>query len=118
MNRLNLKKANLAIRKNRVRNAVSGTELRPRLSVYISNRSVSAQIINDEQGKTLVAFTTANDKNATGSLAEKCAYAGEQIAKKATKAKINRVVFDRNGRLYQKRLAAFADAARKNGLEF
>lgn len=118
MNRLNLKKANLSIRKNRVRHSVSGTETRPRLTVYISNRSVSAQIINDAEGKTLVAFTTVNDKNALGSLSEKCAYAGEQIAKKAVKAKINAVVFDRNGRLYQKRLAAFADAARKNGLEF
>lgn len=118
MNRLSLKKANLAIRKNRVRNSVIGTEQRPRLSVHVSNRSVSAQIINDAVGKTLVSFTTANDKKATGSLSEKAAYAGEQIAKLATKAKITTVVFDRNGRLYQKRLAAFADAARENGLEF
>lgn len=118
MNRLELKQYNLLRRKSRVRQTVSGTEERPRLSVHISNRNVSAQIINDVTGKTLVASTTTHAKAATGSLSEKCALIGADIAKKAVKAKITKVVFDRNGRLYQKRLAEFADAARTNGLEF
>lgn len=118
MNRLALKQANLAIRKNRVRSTVKGTEDRPRLSVHISNRHVSAQIINDTTGKTLVAATTVQNKQATGSLSEQAALIGAEIAKKAKKAKITKVAFDRNGRSYQKRLHALAQAARENGLEF
>ena len=118
MNRLESKLYNRALRKKRVRSTVSGTETRPRLSVYISNRNVSAQIIDDTAGKTLVSSTTTFTKDATGSLSEKCAVVGADIAKKAKQAKITTVVFDRNGRLYQKRLSAFADAARENGLEF
>ncbi|MCB9822775.1 50S ribosomal protein L18 [Candidatus Nomurabacteria bacterium] len=118
MNRLQQTAHSLKIRKNRVRSTVSGTETRPRLTVHISNRNVSAQIINDEIGKTLVSSTTTHNSAAKGSQSEKCALVGAEIAKKATKLKISKVVFDRNGRLYQKRLAAFADAARENGLEF
>lgn len=118
MNRLRQTAHSLKIRKNRVRSTVSGTETRPRLTVHISNRNVSAQIINDEIGKTLVSSTTTHNSAAKGSQSEKCALVGAEIAKKATKFKISKVVFDRNGRLYQKRLAAFADAARENGLEF
>jgi large subunit ribosomal protein L18 len=118
MNRLQQTAHSLKIRKNRVRSTVSGTEDRPRLTVHISNRNVSAQIINDVIGKTLVASTTTHDKDSKGTQSEKCAIIGAEIAKKATKLKIKKVVFDRNGRIYQKRLAAFADAARENGLEF
>lgn len=118
MNRLELKQSNLQRRKDRVRKNVTGTEERPRLSVFISNRNVSAQIINDATGKTIVASTTTHSKTATGSLSDKCAFVGEDIAKKAVKAKISKVVLDRNGRLYQKRLSTFAEAARSNGLEF
>ena len=118
MNRLESKLYNRSLRKKRVRSTVAGTEKRPRLSVFISNRNVSAQIIDDTTGKTLVASTTATGKAVEGSLSEKCANIGADIAKKAQKAKITTVVFDRNGRLYQKRLHAFANAARENGLEF
>jgi large subunit ribosomal protein L18 len=118
MNRLALKQANLAIRKNRVRQTVKGTSERPRLSVHVSNRHVSAQIIDDTSGKTLVSSTTVQNKQASGSLSEQAAIIGADIAKKATKAKITHVVFDRNGRSYQRRLSALADAARENGLEF
>ena len=118
MNRLESKLYNRSLRKKRVRSTVTGTEKRPRLSVFISNRNVSAQIIDDTTGKTLVASTTTSAASSTGSLCEKCASVGADIAKKAVKAKISTVVFDRNGRLYQKRLQAFADAARENGLEF
>ncbi len=118
MNRLDHKRTNRTIRKNRVRNVVSGTTERPRLSVHISNRQVSAQIIDDSKGVTLVASTTVGSKNATGSLSEKCVFVGTDIAQKAKKAKIVQVVFDRNGRSYQKRLQALADAAREKGLAF
>lgn len=118
MNRLDHKRENKAIRKNRVRSTIKGTAERPRLSVHISNRHVSAQIINDESGKTLVAATTVQNKAATGNTTALCTLIGAEIAKKATKAKITKVVFDRNGRAYQGRLNALATAARENGLEF
>lgn len=118
MNRLDHKQAGKAIRKNRVRASVQGTAERPRLSVHISNRHVSAQIIDDTAGKTLVASTTVANKDAKGSTSDLCALVGTDIAKKAAKAKITKVVFDRNGRAYQARLAALANAARENGLEF
>ncbi len=117
MSNLTKKLLNLSLRKNRIRSRVSGTETRPRLSVSISNKHVSAQIIDDVKQTTLVSSTTVGTKQ-TGSLTEQAAFVGADIAKKAKKAKINSVVFDRNGRLYAGRLSSLADAARKEGLEF
>lgn len=114
---LALKKQNLALRKGRVRAKISGTSERPRLTVTISNLHVSAQIIDDVAQKTLVSATTVGSK-AKGTKTELAAKIGAEIAKKAKKAKINTVVFDRNGRQYAGRLHALADAARKEGLEF
>ena len=111
------KALNKSLRKNRVRSRVSGTAERPRLTVTISNLHVSAQLIDDVAGKTLVSATTVGSK-LKGSKTELAAKIGEEIAKKAKKAKINAVVFDRNGRRYAGRLSALADAARKEGLEF
>lgn len=108
---------NKKLRKNRVRAKVSGTAERPRLSVTISNLHVSAQVIDDVKQTTLVTATTVGTKQA-GTITEKAAFIGAEIAKKAKKAKINAVVFDRNGRQYAGRLGALADAARKEGLEF
>lgn len=108
---------NKRLRKNRIRARVQGTQERPRLTVTISNKHVSAQIINDDKGQTIVAGTTVGTKQ-TGTMTEQSAAVGADIAKKAKKAKVTSVVFDRNGRLYAKRLQAFADAARKEGLEF
>ena len=116
-NSLAKKLLNRSLRKGRVRAKVSGTAERPRLSVTISNVHVSAQIIDDVKGHTLASATTVGTK-ATGTMTEKCAVVGTEIAKKAKKAKINAVVFDRNGRQYAGRLKALADAARKEGLEF
>ena len=118
MNRLNHKRDNKLIRKNRVRSTVKGTPERPRMSIHISNRHVSAQIIDDTTGKTLVASTTVQNNAATGTTTELCTFIGTDIAKKAIKAKIAKVVLDRNGRSYQQRLNALATAARENGLEF
>jgi large subunit ribosomal protein L18 len=117
MSDLAKKLLNKSLRKNRVRSKVTGTAERPRLTVTISNKHVSAQIIDDTRQHTLVASTTVGTKQ-TGSTSELAAFVGADIAKKAKKAKINAVVFDRNGRQYAGRLAALADAARKEGLEF
>ncbi len=117
MNTLAKKLLNKSLRKARVRSKVSGTAERPRLTVTISNTHVSAQLIDDVNGKTLAAATTVGKKT-TGSLSEKAAGVGTDIAKKAAKAKVTAVVFDRNGRAYAGRLKALADAARKEGLEF
>lgn len=108
---------NKSLRKNRVRSKVTGTAARPRLSVSVSNKHVSAQLIDDEAQKTLAASTTVGTKQ-DGTLTEQAAFVGTDIAKKAKKAKINVVVFDRNGRQYAGRLSALADAARKEGMEF
>ena len=118
MNNLEHKLQNRAVRKARVRAVVSGTNERPRLSVHISNRHITAQVVDDEAGKTLLAVTTANSKLATGNMTSKAEWVGSEIGKKAKTAKIKRVVFDRNGKLYHGRIKALADAARKTGLEF
>lgn len=115
---LSLKLKNRALRKNRIRATVIGTADRPRLSVYISNTNVSAQIVNDNEHKTLVAVTSVGSKAATGTMTEKAAWVGAEIATKAGKAKITKVVFDRSGRKYHGRIKALADAAREKGLEF
>ncbi|MEO7904158.1 MAG: 50S ribosomal protein L18 [Candidatus Saccharimonadales bacterium] len=108
---------NVRLRKNRVRAKVSGTAIRPRMTVTISNKHVSAQLIDDVAQKTLAASTTVGSKQ-TGTLTEQAVFVGTDIAKKAKKAKITAVVFDRNGRQYAGRLSALADAARKEGMEF
>ena len=117
MSNLSHKLLNRTLRAARVRAKVSGTAERPRMSVTISNKHVSAQLIDDVNGKTVAASTTVGSKQ-TGTMTEQCAFVGADIAKKAKKKKITAVVFDRNGRKYAQRLAALADAARKEGLEF
>ena len=104
-------------RKNRTRAKIHGTAERPRLSVNISNNHVLAQIIDDDKGATIAYATTVGSKQ-KGSKKELAAYIGSEIAKKAKKAKIEKVVFDRGARLYAGRMSALADAARKEGLEF
>ena len=104
-------------RANRTRAKIHGTAERPRLSVNISNAHVTAQIINDDNGTTLAYATTVGSKQ-KGSKKELAAFVGSEIAKKAKKAKIEKVVFDRGARLYAGRMKALADAARKEGLEF
>ena len=117
MNRLTSKVNNQIRRKNRVRRNIFGTSDRPRLSVLISGTSVSAQIINDDSGTTLVQVNSFNTKDKQ-TMTAKAESAGAEIAKAAKTKKIKKVVFDRNGRVYHGRLKAFAEAARKEGLEF
>lgn len=117
MNRLISKRNNTLRRQNRVRTVVRGTSERPRLSVHISNRHVSAQIIDDSKKVTIVAASSASKKQ-TGTLSEQAADIGAEIAKKAKTKKIKKVAFDRGSKLYHGRVKALADAARKEGLEF
>ncbi|HTE58115.1 MAG TPA: 50S ribosomal protein L18 [Verrucomicrobiae bacterium] len=118
MNRITHKIQNLSRRRNRVRSTVSGTAERPRLSVHVSNKHVSAQIIDDTAHKTIAQISTVGQKDALGTMTERATWVGTQIAKKAKTAKVRQVVFDRGGRLYHGRIKALADAARAGGLEF
>ena len=104
-------------RAKRTRARLHGTAERPRLTVHISNKHITAQIINDDAGQTLAYATTVGSKHA-GPMTDKAAAIGTEIAKLGKKAKVSKVVFDRGSRLYAGRLAALADAARKEGLEF
>ena len=117
MNHITPKLKNRLRRQNRVRTAVRGTTKRPRLSVFVSNRRVSAQIIDDSSHKTIVSASTADQKK-PGTMTEQAVYVGQEIAKKAKAKKIKTVAFDRGPKLYHGRVKALADAARSQGLEF
>lgn len=118
MTKLSKKVAARNLRKVRIRDRVVGTSERPRLTVTISNLHVSAQIIDDSNSLTLVQSSTIGNTKLKGTLTEKAVVVGEDIAKKAKAAKITKVVFDRNGRIYHGRVKALAEAARAGGLEF
>jgi len=103
-----------------IRKRLSGSSLRPRLSVYRSNKGIYAQIIDDVSGKTLVSasslskdFVAANVNKVEQSVA-----VGKLVAEKALAAGIKDVVFDRNGYLYHGRVKSLADGAREGGLNF
>lgn len=118
MSNISNKLQTLARRKNRIRSVISGTTERPRLSVHVSNKHISAQLIDDTTHKTVAAVTTVGQKAATGTMTERAAWVGTEIAKKAKAAKVSTVVFDRNGKLFHGRVKALADAARAEGLKF
>jgi large subunit ribosomal protein L18 len=104
----------------RVRKKVSGTAQRPRLVVSRSSRHLFVQVINDELGKT-IAFASTMEANFRTDKADKSAKAkaiGALIASRAKDAGVSTVVFDRAGNKYHGRIAAVADSARENGLEF
>ncbi len=103
------------VRHKRIRKQIIGTKDMPRLCVYRSNKNISAQIIDDENGVTLASASSINMKGNNTEIATKV---GELIATEAKKAKIKKVVFDRGGYLYHGRVKALADAAREKGLEF
>lgn len=102
--------------KYRVRNKISGTSTCPRLCVFRSNKQIYAQVINDENGTTLVAASSLGLDKMPKS--EQAAVVGEKIAKLAIEAGISEVVFDRNGYLYHGRVKEVANGARKGGLKF
>jgi large subunit ribosomal protein L18 len=105
-------------RHSRVRARVVGTHERPRLSVRVSLRHVTAQVIDDAKGHSMVYVSTVGATDSGHTLTEKATWTGSKVAELAKKAKIKRVVFDRGGRLYHGRLHALAEAARAGGLEF
>ncbi len=109
---------NRAQRKGRIRSVVSGTATRPRLSVFISNMHITAQLIDDTSHKTLGYVTTVGQKSLKGTMTEKATWVGTEIAGQAKTAKLKTIVFDRGGKLYHGRAAALAAAARNAGLEF
>ena len=113
------RKLERARRHARVRNKVSGTPERPRLSVYRSNSNIYAQIIDDVAGNTFVSASTLDKevKNKKSNL-EAAKEVGTLIAKKATAKKIKTVVFDRGGYIYHGVVKELAEAAREGGLEF
>ena len=102
--------------KYRVRNKVSGTAARPRMSVFRSNKQIYVQVIDDEEAKTLVSASSLGMEKCNK--CEQAAKVGELVAKKALEAGITAVVFDRNGYLYHGRVKEVAEAARKAGLKF
>ena len=107
--------------KYRIRKRLSGVAERPRMSVYRSNKEIYVQLVDDVQGKTLIAASSrekdiAEKKDITKT--EQAKLVGKLIAEKAAANGISRVVFDRNGFLYHGRVKSLADAARENGLKF
>jgi len=105
-------------RKLRVRNKIRNVTQNPRLSVYRSLKHIYAQIIDDMQGKTLVAASSKEKGVTAASGVKAAALVGELIGKKATQKGISAVVFDRGGRAYHGRVKALADGARQAGLKF
>jgi len=107
-------------RHERVRKTLIGTSAVPRLCVFRSNNAIYAQIIDDQTRTTLVSASSLEKslKIKNGSNVEAAKIVGKEIAEKAKKAKITKVVFDRGGYLYHGRVKALAEAARENGLEF
>jgi large subunit ribosomal protein L18 len=102
-------------RHRRVRKRISGTAARPRLAVYRSNKHIYAQMIDDVEGRTLVAASSTGGND--GDRLAQAKAVGQDLAKKAKDAGISRAVFDRGGFRYHGRVKALAEAAREGGLE-
>lgn len=106
----------------RLRKKVAGTAERPRLAVHFSGRHITAQLIDDEAGKTIVSVnTTETDLRAgakTRANVEGAQKVGKLVAERASSKKITKVVFDRGGFKYHGKVKALADAAREGGFEF
>ncbi len=117
------KKAELRARRQRsVRSRVRGTHERPRLSVFRSAKHIYAQVIDDTEGKTLLAVSTLSASLQSAlegkKPKEKAAIVGEAAAKMCLERDIKKIAFDRNGFIYHGRIASLADGARKGGLDF
>ena len=116
INSSKIKKAKRTRRQARIRSKVTGTEERPRLSVFKSNKYISAQIINDVIGVTIAAGSTEKIAGKTG--VEKARALGKLLAEKAKAKKITKIVFDRGGYIYTGKISALAEGAREGGLLF
>ena len=100
----------------RVRKKVAGTAERPRLVIFRSLKHITAQIVDDTTGRTMMTVSSTNIES--GKKTEKSAEVGKRIAQRAKDAGITKVVFDRAGYKYHGRVKAVADGAREGGLEF
>lgn len=100
-----------------IRRKISGTPERPRLSVFRSNTSIYAQLIDDVNGVTLGSASSKTLDATKGNKSEVSSEVGKALAQKANELGVKEVVFDRNGYLYHGRLKAFADGAREGGLK-
>jgi large subunit ribosomal protein L18 len=116
------KKINAAriARQQRVRKKVTGTDSRPRVCVFRSNKHIYAQVISDDQGKTLASVSSLSDDFGAGAKRGLAVakQVGIALAKVCKEKNIERVIFDRNGFLYHGRVKAVADGAREGGLDF
>ena len=107
-----------ARRHRRVRGKIAGTRERPRLAVYRSNKGISAQLVDDLDGRTLTAASWLSLEGFTGTKTDQAAAVGKLLAARAREAGIEQAVFDRAGYLYHGRVKALADGAREGGLQF
>lgn len=112
------KQANKRRRKARVRARISGTVQRPRLTVFRSLKHITAQLIDDDNSRTLMSASALGIKTKGKNKTEVAFMVGEMLAKKAKDKKITNVVFDRAANRYQGRVKALADGAKKGGLKF
>ena len=110
-------KSRLRIKKG-IRNKISGTSERPRISVFKSNKRISAQIIDDEAGHTMVSASSVELEETKSANVELSKEVGKKLAEKAIASGITSVVFDRNGYVYHGKVKALADGAREGGLKF
>jgi len=118
MNKTTAKIKHRDLRAKKVRAVIAHNTERPRLSIFISNKNITAQIIDDNTDKTLAYATTIGRMNTGKTMTEKAAWVGEAIAKSAKAKKVVKVVFDRGPRLYHGRIKVLAEKARESGLEF
>ena len=105
-------------RKVRVRQKVQGTDTRPRVCVFRSNKHIYVQVISDSEGKTLATASTLATKDKTRKGVEAAKHVGLALAKLCKEKNISKVIFDRNGFLFHGQVKALADGAREGGLEF
>lgn len=118
MSKINKKIATKERRKKRVRAKVSGNAMRPRLSVFRSNRGFYLQIIDDSKGVTLVSAHSKELKGDNKNNIEQAIKLGQLLGKKAKEKKIEKLVFDKSAYRYHGKVKAIADAVREHGLEF
>jgi len=116
MKNVNIKKMKVERRHKKIRAKVFGTDEKPRLSVYKSNKYIYGQLIDDNKAETILSLSSAKVKGKT--FTDRCTETGKEIAKLALAKKIEQVVFDRGGFKYVGRVKAFADGARAGGLKF
>jgi len=107
-----------ARRHRRIRGKIVGTAQRPRLAVFRSNKGISAQLVDDDAGKTLAGASWVGLKSFSGNKTDQAKEVGKALAVSAKEAGIEAVVFDRGGYLYHGRVKALAEGAREGGLKF